>query len=206
MEIERVNCYDDPRFDQEVLLEHGAFLVDGAHPCQFRITGPDSAVMHWRGEGIDELIEAFRFYAEHITRFYDPAGRLLRQLPAVEAFSLPIVRIQPSQFYADREKVRAAGTFIHSGEDVAIPVLAIPGEDRFISCDGHSRLCCADRRGYRQVRAFLTEDHPYIWEFVQEARKRGIFSVADIRELPHEEYARKWNGFCDSFFARKEPG
>ena len=30
MEIQRIDSYTDPRFPQEVLYQHGAFLVDGA--------------------------------------------------------------------------------------------------------------------------------------------------------------------------------
>ena len=36
MDIERVNGYSDPRFPQEVLHQHGAFLADGV-PWAFRV-------------------------------------------------------------------------------------------------------------------------------------------------------------------------
>ena len=29
MEIQRINTYDDKRFSQAILLQHGCFLVDG---------------------------------------------------------------------------------------------------------------------------------------------------------------------------------
>ena len=38
MEIERINSYTDSRFPQEVLDQHGAFLVDGL-PWAFRPFG-----------------------------------------------------------------------------------------------------------------------------------------------------------------------
>ena len=44
MEIERVNGYGDPRFPQEVLNQHGAFLVDG-RPWSFRIISDRGAAV-----------------------------------------------------------------------------------------------------------------------------------------------------------------
>ena len=44
MEIERINSYTDSRFPQEVLDQHGAFLVDG-QPWAFRIASDHAAVV-----------------------------------------------------------------------------------------------------------------------------------------------------------------
>ena len=107
MDIRRIDNYRDPRFSQAVLNQHGAYLVDG-EPYELEITGPDRAVV--RGGNRDafpELIEAFRFHAPHIIRYSDERGSLLACFPEPERIDLPITRIQPSQFYVDREKLAA---------------------------------------------------------------------------------------------------
>ena len=44
MDLQRVNGYDDPRFPQEVLHQHGAFLADGV-PWAFRVVSDRGAVV-----------------------------------------------------------------------------------------------------------------------------------------------------------------
>ena len=149
MDIQRINSYRDSRFSQTVLFQHGAYLVDG-EPYELEITGPDRAVV--RGgdrDAFPELIEAFRFHAPHIARFSDAQGSLLARFPQPEKIALPITRIQPSQFYVDREKLAAVEAFLRGAEDVIIQVL--PREDRYIALDGHTRLFWAARQGIDHV-------------------------------------------------------
>lgn len=42
MNIKRIDTYDDPRFSKEVLLQHGAFLVDGL-PYEVEIVSESEA-------------------------------------------------------------------------------------------------------------------------------------------------------------------
>lgn len=199
-DIQRVNAYDDPRFSPTVLRQHGAFLVNGA-PCQVEITGEDSATIYGgAGEFVLPLIEDFRFYAEHICKFYDEGGGLLAEFPPVERFQLPIGEIQPSQFYVDEDKLKAVRSFIHRPEDIVIPV--IRHEGRYVSLDGHTRLAAAVDAGFDSVRAFFTEGGDYILGFVEEAQKRGVRSPYDLKRVSHEEYEVVWNRFCDEFFER----
>lgn len=200
MEIERLNSYEDSRFDPDILRQHGAFVIDGRYPCGFRILDEHSAKVYYHDYGaIEEILENFRFYAGHITRFYDRDGALLREYGEVETFELPLEQIQPSQFYVDREKLQAVGSFVESGEDIVVPVMKADG--RYVSLDGHTRLYLAWRRGYDHVRAFLEEDAGgAIADFAREARSRGVRCVEDMEELCHEEYEEKWNRFCEGFF------
>lgn len=202
MEIQRINEYVDERFDPEILRQHGAFLVDG-HPCSFRILDGHSAKVYYHDyTDMEEILDTFRFYTGHISRFYTEDGRLLREYEAVEMFDLPIGQIQPSQFYVNQEKLRAVSSFIREPEDIVIPVLEHEG--RYISADGHTRLYLAYQRGYNHVRAFPEKDPGgYLLEFVREAQRRGVFQVEDMQKLSHEEYEVKWNQFCDDFFGRK---
>lgn len=205
MDIERVNGYGDGRFQQAVLKQHGAFLLNGL-PCEFLVTGPRTAQVScpgWEGELPEELYEEFRFYAGHITRFTDRRGSLLKEYPNVEFFPVKLDRIQPSQFFVDEEKLRAVSEFVHSKEDVVIPLLYEKDTDRYISLDGHTRLFLAMDRGYDAVSGFLSESGEYIFDFVKEAKKRGISGVKDMRKLSHGQYEEQWNGFCDRFFAEK---
>ena len=67
-DIQRIDRYDDERFSQNVLYQHGAFLVNGK-PYEIEVIDRSSAVV--RGEDTSlysELIDMFRFYAGHITR------------------------------------------------------------------------------------------------------------------------------------------
>ena len=199
MDIQRINSYRDSRFSPTVLFQHGAYLVDG-EPYELEITGPDRAVV--RGgdrDAFPELIEAFRFHAPHIARFSDAQGSLLARFPQPEKIALPITRIQPSQFYVDREKLAAVEAFLRGAEDVIIQVL--PREDRYIALDGHTRLFWAARQGIEHVYAVLSETDDWVWSFVREARARGIFTPGDMKLLEHEEYEILWNRYCDAVFA-----
>lgn len=205
MQIERINTYDDPRFHRDILLQHGAFLVDGEKCCEFRITDERSAQVDYCDmEAVDELIEEYRFYTGHITHFYDKNGILLREFPSRKLFTLKLEEIQPSQFYVDREKLHAISSFITRGEDIIIPVMPYRDTGRYISEDGHTRLYYAWKRGFPCVRVFLEDVDDYIYDFVKEAERRGIHSVSDMEELSHEEYEVKWNQFCDDYFSNKD--
>lgn len=200
-EIERINCYEDERFSKTALYQHGAFLVNG-RPYEVEVTGRDSAVIRGEDAGLyPEIIDTFRFYAGHITRFVDVNGVLVREFPAVDIFRVRLERIQPSQFYVDEAKLAAVKIFICGPEDIVIPV--IPDGDGYISLDGHTRLAAAIDLGYEEVCAFIEEDAGYIHGFVAEARKRGIFTPYDMKRMSHDEYDVLWNKFCDDYFARE---
>ena len=203
MQIERIDIYDDDRFPREVLLEHGAFLIDGSKPCSFKIRDHRSATVSFDDyANIEPIIEEFRFYAEHITVFYDDDGNRIAEYAPVPTREMPLSQIQPSQFYADEDKVAAVATFVRGGDDVIIPVAYDQRIGRFVSLDGHTRMFYAHAQGWTSVRVFETQTDEVIFSFADEARRRGVHSVEDIRLLPHEEYRQKWHRFCDDFFAK----
>ena len=202
MEIERINTYEDNRFSRKVLFQHGCFLVDEA-PLEVEIISDFEAII--RGENKEaylEVIEEFRFYTPHITRFYDVDGRLVREYPRVQLLTLCLDQIQPSQFFVDEEKIAAISTFIDNPQDIIIQVL--PYEDRYISLDGHTRLYYAVMKGWECVRAVVESSDDWVYGFVAEAKKRSIYSPKDMALVSHEEYEEKWNRFCDEFFAEAE--
>ncbi len=199
VEIQRINEYEDERFEPEILRQHGAFLV-GGHPCSFRILDGNSARVYYHDyTDMEEILDTFRFYTGHINRFYTGDGRLLKEYEEVRVFDLPVGQIQPSQFYVDQEKLQAVGNFIRRPEDIVIPVLEYEG--RYVSADGHTRLYLAYQRQYDHVRAFLAKDPGgYLLEFAREAQGRGVFHVEGMEMLSHEEYEVKWNQFCEDYF------
>lgn len=202
MNITRINSYDDERFSQKALLQHGCFLLENA-PCEVEIISDSEAILRGADEKTSlEVIEEFRFYAPHITRFFDGQGSLLKEYPAVQLLTIPLEQIQPSQFYVDEEKITAIESFIHKPDDIIIQVL--PHEGRYLSLDGHTRLYYAVMKGWNSVRAVVDTAGDYIYGFVEEAQKRNIHAPKDMELLSHREYEEKWNRFCDAYFAERE--
>ena len=211
MEIERVNGYDDPRFPREVLNQHGAFLADGVL-WAFRMVSDRGAVVTAAQpitpEVLAEMAEDFRFYAEHITDFYDEAGTLLLSLPPVERRQVDIDSLQPSQFSVDEDKCAAVDGFLHTAADLVIPVTEL-ADGTLCTMDGHTRLYTAWRKGIRRAMVFRASDQDMaagIADFAAEARKRGIFHIRDMALLSHEEQEEQWDGWCDAWFARQAEG
>ena len=197
--IERVNQYDDTRFSREVLLEHGAFLIDDKYKCSFKIMNQNTAIVEFDNEvNVDEVIDEFRFYAEHITKFYGINNKLIKSFKDINIFKLNIEDIQPSQFYVDKKKVESVSYFIKNEDDIIIPLAKI--NDELVSVDGHTRLYVATKRDYKQVYGFYTLTEDYISDFVLEAKRRNVLTPYDLQILEHDEYKIKWNEFCNNFF------
>ena len=89
--IQRINEYDDIRFPREVLIEHGAFLIDDKYKFSFKITSKNTATVEFDKEiNIEEVIDEFRFYAEHITKFYDINNKIIKSFPSINIFKIDI--------------------------------------------------------------------------------------------------------------------
>ncbi|WP_459129918.1 hypothetical protein [Guggenheimella bovis] len=204
MKIERIDSYEDKRFSARVLNQHGAYLVDGK-PFEIEITEPDTAIV--RGDDtklFPKLIETFILNAPHIRKFYDKNGMIILKAPEPTIISLELDNIQPSQFYVDRAKLDAVRTFIKKPEDIFIQVF--PHDGYYICLDGHSRLYLAFIEGYKTVQAVISETDEYIWTFVNEAKRRGICNVGDMKLVSHEEYCKEWDEYCDEVFNNKDGG
>ena len=202
LDIERINSYEDNRFSEKALNQHGAFVVNGVFFYEVLITGTSEAVITGENRKYYEaVIEYFRFFAEHITTFRDAQGNMVKEYPKVELFEIPLKNIQPSQFYVDKSKKKEVSTFIHAKEDVIIPLKKF--ENEAISMDGHTRMAVAVEKELDNVLAFWSaEEADYLEYFVTEAQKRNIYTPYDLTELEHDEYEEKWNGFCDAYFAQ----
>lgn len=198
LEIKRIHSYKDKRFSDKVLLQHGCFLVDDI-PYEVEIISDFEAIIRGaKRESYFKVIEEFRFYTPHITRFIDDCGHVIKEYPKVPLLTLFLDQIQPSQFYVDEDKLAAISTFIYQPEDIIIQVM--PFEDRYISLDGHTRLYYAVMKGWDTVRAIKVVSDDYIYGFVKEAKRRSILSPKDMVLVSHEEYVEKWVRFCEDFF------
>lgn len=199
MNLERINTYHDPRFSQIALNQHGCFLADG-EPYEIEILSDHEAVIRGREDTLFQpIIEEFRFYAPHITVFYNENGKTVQEYPPARLLTLSLKDIQPSQFFVDAEKISAVKTFLNTGTDIIIQ--AMKYGDRYISLDGHTRLQYAVSMGWDQILAVEEESDCYIYGFVEEAQRKNIFTPYDLQVIPHEEYEIKWNRFCDDYFS-----
>lgn len=201
MEIQRIHDYKDKRFSENTLKQHGCFLVND-EPFEIEIISEFEAIIHGKNmKYFEELIKEFRFYAPHITTFYDSSRRIVQKLTKLEILEIKLSEIQPSQFYVDKEKIDAIASFIGKEEDIIVQVIKYG--NRYISLDGHTRLYYAVMRGFENVRAVISESNDYIYDFAKEAVRRGITTPHDLILVEHEEYCEKWYTYCDEYFGRK---
>lgn len=71
MDIKRIDTYHNSRFSQRALNQHGCFLV-GNDPYEVEILSDREAVIRGKDpESYIKVIDAFRFYTPHISRFYN---------------------------------------------------------------------------------------------------------------------------------------
>ena len=88
MDITRIDTYDDNRFSQNVLNQHGAYIIED-EPYEIEIITKDSAVIIGKNKSVyRELIEQFRFHAPHICIFLDTAGTIIKEYPNEEEIKI----------------------------------------------------------------------------------------------------------------------
>lgn len=196
MFVKRVNEYTDERFEKEVLNQHGAFLI-GDRPYSVKIVSMHKAVITGEDPSLfEEVIETFRYYAEHITVFVDEQGNLVKKFPDVKLFKVNLFDIQPSQFFVNENKLNAVYSFVHSSKDVVIPLMENEGE--LISLDGHTRMKAAELKGIETVYGFMSHEEDYGIDFSREAKRRKITSIKDVKVLNDKDYDRAWIQFCEN--------
>ena len=169
--VNRVNTYLDDRFLKKVLNQHGAFLV-GDDPYEVEIVSKTDAIIRGKNSNFYEaVIDEFRFYAEHITNFWDETNNLVKTYPAVELVKIPMAEIQPSQFYVDEIKKQAVSDFVHTEEDLIIPLVNWEGHN--VSVDGHTRLFVAAEKESKMCMDFI-QRLAIMSEILQQKLSNGI--------------------------------
>ena len=79
MEIQRIDTYADSRFSECALFQHGCFLVEGRTYEIETISDFEAVVRGEEKEVYLKIIEEFRFYAPHITKFYNSRGNIIKE-------------------------------------------------------------------------------------------------------------------------------
>ena len=167
----------------------------------FEIKGFEAILFANTDKHIPEVIEKFLFYSGFISRIVDENSVLLYEKEQDKPYLYELAKIQPSQFYVSRAKLESVKKWIKSNKDIMIPVLIKDGQA--ISLDGHTRMKAAAQLSYTHVYIYPDEYDNSIFDFVEEAKKRHIYSVFDMEILDSKDYELKWDKFCDDFFAAK---
>ena len=127
---------------------------------------------------------------------------------------LTLVDLQPSQFLISAEKLAAVRAWFRPGDLTnfePIPVKLLDGVP--VMTDGHTRAVAAVQAGLTRV-PLCRETDALDWEMyrrcVAACRDRGVRSPLALAErvVSADEYAEKWDGWCDRMQAevRKERG
>jgi len=172
---------------------------DGAHQYRFEIKGQDATIFADTELYLDAVIGEFLFYSGFVTTIKNAVGEVILTRQC-ELQKRDIVTIQPSQFYINAQKLADCKKWINGADDIFVPVWENGG--KVVALDGHTRLRAALDLGYGQVYTYRDSCDEYKPNFVNEARARGIHSVADMKVLDDEEYRINWHGYCDAFFRR----
>ncbi|MEG0176979.1 hypothetical protein [Anaerorhabdus sp.] len=199
MEIKRVNSYSDNRFTQETLNQHGAYIINDTYLVSINIISINSAIVLMDNYiYADEVIDEFRFYSEHITKFYDKNQLLIKEFNEIKLTKTNILDLQPSQFYIDIDKLNAINSFVHNENDIIIPITKI-GNDLII-LDGHTRMFAAIQKQISTCYVYETNADSYISDFVFEAKSRDITNCNHLTILSHIDYTQKWINYCNKYF------
>ena len=111
--------------------------------------------------------------------------------------------LQPSQFYISEKKLRDVERWFDPKDLSSFPPIPVKVLDGVpIMTDGHTRAVAALCAGLDAVPMVWDEDE-LDWEMyrrcVTACRQRGVFSPTDLvsRIVSEEDYAEKWDGWCD---------
>jgi len=200
MKIIRAELNDTDVFSASQLL-FGAccfYSEDKANKYFFEIRG-QSATLHADCDlHTAEAIKEFLFFSGFVTTILDKFGSILHENAVVEPYLCRICDIRPSQFFISADKLAACKGWITRPEDVLVPIVIRDGA--IIAQDGHTRLRAASDMGFESVYAYPESYDKYIFDFADEAARRGIHSVLDMEVVSASDYALKWHKYCDDFF------
>ncbi|MCF2143708.1 MAG: hypothetical protein K9W42_08425 [Candidatus Heimdallarchaeota archaeon] len=122
----------------------------------------------------------------------------------LDYFTLEIDKIQPSQLYISKRKLKAVQKVFDPldtdlGSFGVIPIKELNGEIIFV--DGHTRALVAYLTGMETINVVWETDE-LDWEMyeicVQWCKEAGILSIADLesRIIPHDDYEILWYKRC----------
>ena len=124
-----------------------------------------------------------------------------------ELTALSLADLQPSQFFISEEKLAAVRQWFtpeNFGNFEPLPVKWLDGKP--VLTDGHTRAVAALSAGLTRV-PLVWEADDLDWDMyracVSACQERAIHSPEDLMErvIPREEYADKWDAWCDQMQA-----
>ncbi|NLA96021.1 MAG: hypothetical protein GX838_04165 [Clostridiaceae bacterium] len=109
-------------------------------------------------------------------------------------------QIQPSQFYINREKLKA----LEEGFDPKLfePIPVKHMGQRLVMTDGHTRACYLILEGYRSI-PVIEETADLNWEAyrinVKDCQRRGVLSALDLPAciVSPKVFKERWDSYCD---------
>jgi hypothetical protein len=199
MKIIRAEINDTDMFNKNELIYGVCCFYTEDRLCRyfFEINGRGATLHSNTEKYITQAIEEFLFYSGFVVSIKDRYENILFTKTCDEPYLYEIRKIQPSQFYVSESKLDNAKKWIKSYRDIFIPVVIKDG--RTVSLDGHTRMKAAEELGYTSVYVYPDDYNECIFGFVNEAIKRRIHSVSDMKIVPDDEYKIKWDQFCDEF-------
>jgi len=198
-------CTSDTDIFSEAELRFGAccfFTEDRLNRYSFKINGTEATLISRSEQYISEVIGEFLFYSGFVSTIRNENGAILLDRKPTKTHWHDIDKLQPSQFYISEAKLDSCKKWISSASDIFVPVV-VKGA-KTIMLDAHTRVRAAMDLGYSSVQVYADEFDNYIFDFADEAMRRGINRVADMELLGEDEYKLKWHNYCDEFFAGKE--
>ena len=118
-----------------------------------------------------------------------------------EIFLFELLKIQPSQLYISKRKLRKVKKKIKRNDNKIEPVpIKKIGVD-FVCTDGHTRTFAAYQMGLNKI-PFEWEDEELDWEMykicINWCKERGIFTIKDLenRVVNHSKYKKLWYKRC----------
>jgi len=204
MKIIRAGHNDTDIFSIEE-LSHGAccfFTENRAGRYFFKINGREATLFSNTNEYVSQAIDEFLYYSGFVLTIKDANGSVLLARKQDEPYMCAIASIQPSQFFINEAKLENCKKWMRGACDVFIPIAMRDGKP--ISLDGHTRMKAALDLGYTSVYVYPDEHDNVIFDFADEAIKRGVRSVSDMEVISDAQYKIKWDKFCNDFFASRE--
>lgn len=127
-------------------------------------------------------------------------------------FLLELDKIQPSQLYLNKNKLKSLQTKFKSNDLKSykpIPIKEI--NQKYIDTEGHYRVFILWQRGEKQVRVeWEYEDLDWtLYEIcVKWCEEEGIFNIFDLKEriVDNEEYDELWLNRCKNMHERINKG
>ena len=121
----------------------------------------------------------------------------------MDSFYIKIDKLQPSQLYINKEKLKKVDNYLSSinlDEMTPLPVKKI-GNNLFLT-DGHTRAYVLNKKGKENVKVYYDEDELDWLQYlicVNWAKESGIHKISDLENkiIENDKYKNLWINKCE---------